>query len=361
MTVGENKLQSDALRSSRHKQKGENHPLTAACLFAGMGGFSMAFQKAGFKILWANDSDAHASSTYRHNFPHVRFHEKVIEELTVAGDDLEPVDVLTAGFPCQPFSVAGRKSGFEDARGRLFFEISRLVREFGSLRPRIIVMENVRHLLNHDQGKTFSRILTSIQQAGYWFRPRNVAILNTRLHTRIPQNRERLFMVAMNWDVFNLNDFRFPAEDDIVDPVADYLDLDQKADDDLYFDDRSKYGRMFLEEIKKGQDSSVYQLRRYYVRENKNECVFTLTANMGEGGHNVPVIKDDWGIRKLTPRECLRLQGFEDGEFSFPEELSKTQRYRQIGNTVTVPLVLKIAEECMRQLRSRVSVARRSE
>jgi len=326
-----------------------------------MGGFSLAFRKAGFKVLWANDSDVHAASTYRHNFPHVRFLEKDVAELTVQGDGLEPVDVVTAGFPCQPFSVAGNKRGFQDPRGRLFFEIPRLVKEFGSLRPKIIVMENVKHLLNHDKGKTFSRILTSIQQAGYWFRPSNVAILNTRIHTQIPQNRERLFMVAMNWDQFRLNDFRFPAEEDKINPVQDYLDFDHRADDDLYYDDHSKYGRMLSDMIKKGQDSSVYQLRRYYVRENKNKCVFTLTANMGEGGHNVPVIKDDWGIRKLSPQECLRFQGFKDGEFSFPNDLSKTQRYRQIGNTVTVSLVFKLAEECLRQLRSQVLVERFSE
>jgi len=351
MTVADNQSLIDSFATPQEAHRAQKIP-TVGCLFAGMGGFSFAFLKAGFKVLWANDSDAHAARTYRHNFPHVRFIEKDVTELTVQGDHLEPVDVLTAGFPCQPFSVAGHKHGFEDVRGQLFFEIPRLVKEFGALRPGIIVMENVKHLLNHDKGRTFTRIVTSIQQAGYWFRRRNTAILNTRLHTRIPQNRERLFMVAMNWDQFNFNDFRFPAKDDETDPVAVYLDLGQRADDDLYYDEHSKYGRMFLHEIKKGRDASVYQLRRYYVRENKNECVFTLTANMGEGGHNVPVIKDDWGIRKLSPQECLRLQGFKDGEFSFPEDLSKTQRYRQIGNTVTVPLVFKLAEECSRQLRS---------
>lgn len=327
-------------------------PYSVGSLFAGIGGFCIAFEKAGFKVAWANECDPFAVKTYRHNFPAVRILDKKIENVTVFGDNLEPVDVLTAGFPCQPFSVAGRKSGFADPRGRLFFEIIRLLGEFGANRPKILVLENVKHLLNHERGKTFQRISTEIQNAGYWFRSSNAMVLNTKKHTPIPQNRERLYMVAMNWDFFNKNCFRFPEEEEKLDSLESYLDLNEKADDNLYFDEESKYGRLFAEKMAYGEQSSIYLLRRWYVRENKSDCVFTLTANMGEGGHNVPVIRDKWGIRKLTPRECLRFQGFLDNEFSFPEDLSQTQRYKQIGNTVTVPLVAKIAFECRRHLES---------
>lgn len=323
---------------------------TVGSLFSGIGGFCKAFEKAGFNVVWANECDSHAVKTYKYNFPKVRLIDKRIEHVTVPEDDLQPVDVLTAGFPCQPFSVAGRKSGFSDRRGRLFFEIIRILKEFGKDKPKIIVMENVKHLLNHENGKTFAQIVTEIQSAGYWFRSGSTAILDTKVHTSIPQNRERLYMVAMNWDVFRKNDFSFPEVEDGLDPIEEYLDLDKKADDDLYFDEDSKYGRMFVEKMASGEANSVYLLRRWYVRESKSNCSFTLTANMGEGGHNVPVIRDQWGIRKLSPQECLRLQGFQDGEFSFPNDLSKTQRYKQIGNAVTVSLVTKIALECRKHL-----------
>jgi len=328
------------------------YPYTVGSLFAGIGGFCRAFENADFKVIWANECDLFAVKTYLHNFPAVRMIDKGVEHLSVVGDKLESVDILTAGFPCQPFSVAGRKSGFKDPRGRLFYEIIRLLNEFGANRPKIIILENVKHLLNHENGKTFQKITTEIQSAGYWFRNNNAVVLNTKEHTRIPQNRERLFMVALNWDIFKKNDFLFPEEEEGLDPLKYYLDLDEKADDDLYFDLDSKYGRLFAEKMADGEEGSVYLLRRWYVRENKSNCVFTLTANMGEGGHNVPVIRDRWGVRKLSPRECLRLQGFLDNEFSFPEEISKTQRYRQIGNAVTVSLVAKIAFECRKQLES---------
>ena len=180
--------------------------------------------------------------------------------------------------------------------------------------------------------------------------PSDSRVLNTRTHTSIPQNRERIFMVAFSWEAFDYHDFRFPEEVIEKSPRTDFLNLASKADDSFYFDEDSKYGQMFVDSMAKGATDSIYLLRKYYVRENKSETFFTLTANMGLGGHNVPVIKDHWGIRKLTPIECLKLQGFDEGEFAFPADLSRQQQYRQIGNAVTVPLVQKLARECFRQL-----------
>lgn len=320
-------------------------------LFAGIGGFCRAFISEGFRVAWANEVDQFAAKTYRHNYPDVHLFEKSISELSVIKDNLEPVDVLTAGFPCQPFSVAGVKKGFSDPRGKLFFEIIRLLKEFGLDRPKILLLENVRNLLTHDSGRAFARITDEIQSAGYWFMPTNSAVLNTRTHSDIPQNRERLFMVAFSWDAFDYNDFAFPEVVQTQRPRHDFLSTAKKADDELYFEEDSQYGRLFAESMAVGSPNSVYLLRRHYVRENKSDTFFTLTANMGEGGHNVPVIRDPWGIRQLSPRECLRLQGFSDLEFEFPADLSKTQQYRQIGNAVTVPLVRKLAKECLRQLK----------
>lgn len=326
---------------------------TAASLFSGMGGFCQAFKNAGFNVLWANENDNFAIETYKHNFPDIKLHTQSIKDLSVIKDHLHPVDVLTAGFPCQPFSVAGAKEGFNDRRGQVFFEIIRLIKEFGSDRPKILLLENVKNILHHNNGKTFSKIVEEVQAAGYWFMPDNAAVLNTKEHTNIPQNRERLFMVAFSWDHFDTNDFKFPDPELEKLNVLEFLDMDIKPSEDLYFPEDSKYGKMFVESMKNGGADTTYLLRRYYVRENKDNGVFTLTANMGDGGHNVPVIRDKWGIRKLTPVECLRLQGFSDSFYSFPSSVSRTQQYKQIGNAVTVTLVEKLAKECLRQLKNR--------
>jgi len=319
-----------------------------------MGGFCLAFAKEGFQVAWANEKDNFAAQTYRANFPGTTLHHKPIQDLTVNADDLGAVDVLTAGFPCQPFSVAGSKMGFEDERGKTFFEIIRLIREFGNDRPKILLFENVPHLLTHDRGRTFNRIAQEIQAAGYWFMPRqNTAILNTKIHTDIPQNRERLYMVGLSWDHFSTNTFRFPEPEPSTRDYKSYLDLGSKPDDYYYFNESSKYLKLFEESIDTGDPGSIYMLRRSYVRENKSNSVPALLANMGDGGHNQPVIQDSWGIRKLTPLECLRLQGFSELDFVFPESLSRVQQYKQIGNAVTVPLVQKLAAECRRLLEER--------
>jgi DNA (cytosine-5)-methyltransferase 1 len=261
---------------------------------------------------------------------------------------------MTAGFPCQPFSVAGAKEGFTDKRGKLFFEITRLLAELGPQRPKILLLENVPYLLNHDRGKTFARIVQEIQQAGYWFMPpRNYAVLDTRLHTDIPQQRERLYMAAFSWEHFDENHFRFPEPVAETRDVRAFLDLEERAEDWCYFSIESKWGQLFTEAMEAGDPDRVYHLRRHYVREIKRPMVPTLTAHMGDGGHNVPVIRDAWGIRKLTVKECLRLQGIREGEIVFPAGLSRSQQYKQVGNAVTVPLVRKLASECRRQLDER--------
>ena len=178
-------------------------------------------------------------------------------------------------------------------------------------------------------------------------------MIRRRAATEIPQNRERLYMAALSWDHFRTNVFHFPDPDPATIDYRTYLDLDQKAEDSFYFNDDSQYKKLFEESIDAGDADSIYMLRRNYVRENKSNTVFALMANMGDGGHNVPVIQDTWGIRKLTPAECLRLQGFAKDQFSFPNQVSRIQQYRQIGNAVTVPLVQKLAAECRRLLDER--------
>ncbi|MBU3653282.1 MAG: DNA (cytosine-5-)-methyltransferase [Limnohabitans sp.] len=133
--------------------------VTVGSLFAGIGGFCSAFENMGAKVLWANEMDVSACKTYRANHPEIALYETKIEELSAIHDDLLPVDVLTAGFPCQPFSVAGDKKGFDDPRGRAFFEIIRLIKEFGDNRPKILLFENVPGLLFHDKGASFAKVV----------------------------------------------------------------------------------------------------------------------------------------------------------------------------------------------------------
>jgi DNA (cytosine-5)-methyltransferase 1 len=340
------------ISQQRHSKASRFH---VGSLFAGMGGFCLAFAKEGFEVAWANEKDNFAAQTYALNFPATTLHHKPIQDLSVLNDDLANVDVLTAGFPCQPFSVAGSRMGFDDDRGQIFFEIIRLIREFGDDRPKILLFENVPHLLTHDRGRTFSRITQAIQAAGYWFMPnQNTTVLNTRIHTEIPQNRERLYFVALSWDHFITNAFNFPAPEIKTRDYREFLDLGTKSDDTFYFNETSRYLKLFEESIEAGDPESIYMLRRNYVRENKSNSVPALMANMGDGGHNQPVVQDEWGIRKLTPVECMRLQGFPVNEFAFPDTLSRTQRYKQIGNAVTVPLVRKLAAECRRLLKEKV-------
>jgi DNA (cytosine-5)-methyltransferase 1 len=263
--------------------------------------------------------------------------------------------VLTAGFPCQAFSIAGEKLGFDDPRGLLLLHIIRIIKEFGKEKPKILLLENVKNLKVHDRRRTFKRIQAEIQKAGYWFSEANTRILNTAHYTSIPQNRERIFMVAMSCEHFPTNTFVFPdplpskAHGD----VRTFLDLNHKADARYYFTPESQYHSLFFQAIEEGGRDAIYQLRRSYVRKNMSNTCFTLMANMGEGGHNQPVIKDRWGIRKLTPRECARLQGYEDSWFQIPTSLSNTQVYKQVGNSVTVPLVVRLAKVILKELQDR--------
>jgi DNA (cytosine-5)-methyltransferase 1 len=322
------------------------HQYTAACLFAGMGGFCSAVKNAGVKTLWANDIESNACLTLGRNFEDVRILEGSVENIFVEKDGLEPVDILTAGFPCQSFSQAGHRKGFSDYRGELFFEIVRLVKEFGADRPRFIVLENVPHLLYGDGGKWMDIIVSEVQRLGYWFNSTSVMVLNTAELTAIPQKRERLFMIAMSTDAFKMNNFTFPIGKGTIRPLDEYVDRTKRGPAGTYLPPDNRYYKMILEASQGKSINTILQLRKYLVRTYEGLCP-TLTANMGAGGHNVPFVKDEWGIRKLTVEECMRLQGFDTNKFVFPDEVPNHSRYTQVGNTVTVPVAQALIERCV--------------
>ena len=157
-------------QSSKSEFTTANQVFTVASLFSGMGGFLGGATSAGFQPIWANDNDPHCGATLAHRFPEARIIHKSIEELTVRGDALDPVHLLVAGFPCQSFSIGGRREGFDDIRGQAVFELFRLLREWGNDRPEILMLENVPNFRSGNDGRWFATLAKEIKRAGYWFR-----------------------------------------------------------------------------------------------------------------------------------------------------------------------------------------------
>lgn len=327
--------------------------MTVGCLFCGMGGFASGFVAAGFKTLWANDADPHACATFRHRFPKVPLFEKDVRQLSAK--ELEPVDVLAAGFPCQSFSQAGERNGFEDERGKLFFEIPRIVSEFAPQdRPRLLVMENVPNLRVGAGGEWFDTIRRELRRAGYWFRSDSCWTVNVKDATELPQSRERLFMAAASREHFAYNPFVPPALGNGSGrhlAFGEIVNRTVQLSSETYLPSDNRYYKMIDEKLPEDASAeSVCQLRRSYVREYNHGLFPTLTANMGGGGHNVPFVRDRWGIRRLSVDEVARLQGFDPAENIFPD-IPENQQYRLLGNAVCVGLARLVGGACARTLR----------
>ena len=324
---------------------------TAGCLFSGMGGFASGLIRAGFAIRWASDNDEFACAAFRHRLAEVPLVEKDVRKLSVQSDGLSYVDVLAAGFPCQSFSQAGSRLGFEDERGKLFFEIPRIINEFKQAdRPRLLILENVPHLLYGAKRLWFDQVRRSLRRAGYWFREDSCWTVNVKDATELPQDRERLFMVAALRTHFRYNPFS-PSSPGIAGknecrPLDDFLERARQAAEDEYLCEDNRYYKMINREMERGESSNnIYQLRRSYVREKKQGLCPTLTANMGIGGHNVPFIRDQWGVRRLSVVEVARLQGFDTQELLFPD-MPTAEQYRLLGNAVCVQLAHLVGLAC---------------
>lgn len=298
-------------------------------LFSGIGGIDLGFEQAGLEIAWANEVDAAACKTYRHNFPHTH-----LIEGDVRGIDpnvLSDIDVLVAGFPCQPFSVMGYRRGFKDPRGNLFFEISRFI---DAKRPKVVFLENVRNLMEHDNGKTFLVIYNTLVQFGYSVRYR---VINAT-DVNIPQDRARIFIAAF-LNIEDCDRFAFPESVPLTAMIEDIIDRSVKHDDIYYYGSNSRYFKEL--DAKIVDKTGIYRIDDSGVAMRKWEMCPTLKANMGTYHDRVPIIRDDFGIRKLTPMECLAFQGFPK-EFTF-KGVSLESAYKQCGNTVCVPVIEKIA------------------
>lgn len=305
--------------------------LRVASMFSGMGGIDLGFKQAGFEIVWANEIDKFACKTYRHNFGNAALVEADIK--SIDPEDIPQFDVLVAGFPCQPFSIVGKQRGFCDDRGQLFFEIERIVRY---CKPQTILLENVANLIEHDKGKSFEQVYLSFAKEGYIVR---YATLDPMECANIPQHRNRVFLVAF-LDIDKAKRFVYPSKIELTSNLNDYLCLSDKQEDGYYYTESHPLYSSMKKLVK--EKYAIYKITDYGVNSKGYTICPTLTANMGTFHDRVPIIKDDFGIRKLTEYECLKLQGYPDN-FKFPSNIAKKHCYKQVGNSVCVPIIKKLA------------------
>ena len=309
-------------------------------LFAGMGGFIAASNRVGFRTVFANEFESSCVAILRESFPNVPVSPKDIRHLEAGDlrDVLGEVDVLSAGFPCQSFSQAGNNKGFDDDRGKLFFEITRVSGLLDDP-PKILLLENVPFLAQFNKGERLSVILNHLRKAGYWVSKSNCFILNSKDIAGSPQNRERLFIVACHSKYFRRNPFASaPANAKKQSELWDLVNRDEKQSDKVYLSEESKYYLMISKSIETHSSDVLHQLRRSFVRPCPQGVCPTLTANMGGGGHNVPFLRDKFGIRRLTSDECLLLQGYLSGEVVFPDHTLESAKLMMIGNSIQVSL-----------------------
>ena len=304
----------------------ESAPYKMIDLFAGIGGTRLGFYQTGkTNVVFSSEIDKFAVKTYRANFG-----ETPMGDITqINEDDVPNHDILVGGFPCQAFSQAGKKVGFEDTRGTLFFEIARIIKK---KRPKAFLLENVKNLKSHDKGRTFSVIEQTLKDLNYEVYP---MILKAR-DFGVPQNRERIYIVGFEKDkVSNYKDFSFPTPPykDIC--VGDILE--ENVDNKYTISDKLWQGhqRRKIEHKLKGNGFG------YSLFNQDSPYTNTLSARYYKDGSEILIEQTNKNPRKLTPREAARLQGFPE-EFIIP--VSDTQSYKQFGNSVAVPVINAIAK-----------------
>lgn len=307
-------------------------------LFAGIGGFHYALESFGAQCVFASEWDKYAAETYHNNFGiYPEGDITQIEEVNIPEHD-----ILCAGFPCQAFSISGKQQGFEDTRGTLFFDIVRIANHH---RPKILFLENVKNLAKHDGGKTLKVILSTLDGIGYDV---NYKVLNTS-NFGLPQNRERIYIVAFRKDL-NINNFMFPDKQTIQTCLYDILEREPNAKiiqrDDIklreeFVGNKDLWGEIKLlnKPIQVGIVNKGGQGERIY---HPLGHAITLSAYGGGVGAKTGLYIVNDVIRKLSPRECARLQGFPD---SFVLNKSDSQSYKQFGNSVSIDVLQHILIE----------------
>ena len=317
-------------------------------LFCGIGGFRIGFEKNGFECVLSADNNKNCQNVYSKNFK-----EQVQGDIkTINLNTLPKFDVLTAGFPCQPFSISGHKKGFEDTRGTLFFDICKIIE---NKKPKVVVLENVKHFINHDKKRTLKTVIKSLESLGY-----NVVFkLLNAINFGLPQNRERVFIIASKKGVFDFNLLNTKKSK----KLKDFLDMDRNFE---YLENKEftliekKYvkeqdsGLIFVgyrnkNGFKKGIRKGTQHLNRVHRQPNRiysiNGYHPTLPSQETAGRFFVFDEKKK-KVRKLSIDECYRIMGFPK---NFMKSDKPGERYKQIGNSVAVNVVNQIAKQILEQ------------
>jgi DNA (cytosine-5)-methyltransferase 1 len=311
---------------------------TVMDLFAGIGGFRLGFDKAGFKTIYSNDFDKWCKISFDNYFGEGAMDLRDITK--VNADELPDADIITAGFPCQPFSKIGKLHGFSDARGTLFWDVLRILK---SKRPKAFVLENVANLVKHDGGNTFQIIKEGLEnELGYTV---YYKVLNSKDYG-LPQDRKRIYIIGFRGEL----DFKFPEPVELEKNVGDILEKDEVHD--FYF-----MSQKYMDGLEKHRQRHEAKGHGFGYRVLNPNGIST-TCVVGNMGRERNLIQDkakpkgsvnrtgsllsDSGIRKLTVREYARLQGFPD-DYEFPDKV--TIAYKQIGNAVSVPVAFAVAKK----------------
>jgi DNA (cytosine-5)-methyltransferase 1 len=317
------------------------HKLRAIDLFAGIGGIRKGFESTNrFQTVYANDFDKHCKLTYDKNFHDTKLSLQDVRSVSVA-NDIPKFDFVLSGFPCQPFSIGAHGKGFDDHKGRgnLFQEIVRLLKEAEEVHGELpigFLLENVKNLKTHDNKRTYQIIHDSLASLGYHI---DSKVYNS-LQFGVAQSRQRIYIVGFRTAEL-LRAFEWPTPTHQPNEYTKVKDiLDSQVEPRFYYNDKPLYEKIGNQVT---NPEWVYSYRRTYVRAQKQGFAPTLVASMGLGGHNVPIVKDSKGVRKLTPNECAKLQGYYD--IHVPVGMADQQIYKQIGNSVTVPVIAAIARK----------------
>lgn len=326
----------------------ENSKFTFIDLFAGIGGFRLALQNLGGNCVFSSEWDAYSKKTYKANFGKLPFGDITLPETKAAIP--KSFDVLCAGFPCQAFSIAGKRGGFEDTRGTLFFDVAEIIKKH---KPKAFLLENVKGLTNHDKGKTLSTILNVLREDLDYFVP-EPKIINAK-DFGVPQNRERIFIVGFRKDL-NVNSFKYPEPLGLSPCVGDILE-EKEVSVKYYLS--TQYLSTLVNHKKRHEDKG--NGFGYQILDNNSIANAVVCGGMGRERNLVldhkltnfiPVTKikgevNREGIRKMTPREWARLQGFPD---TYEIVVSDAQAYKQFGNSVAVPAIQATAQEILNLL-----------
>ncbi len=305
-------------------------------LFAGIGGFRLALESLGAKCVFSSEIDSDAAEVYNMNFGEIPFGD--ISQ--VSEDDIPDHDILCAGFPCQAFSAGGKKLGFEDSRGTLFFDVARIVKR---KLPKVVLMENVMALVQHDNGRTFSVIRSTMEELGYMF---FYDVLNSA-HYGVPQQRKRTYMVCFRRDL-GITSFSFPFPVPLVHSLKDVL-LDRSVIPAALYREVQIYPPS-RKPREKGTDVILYGFfnkGRQGERVYRTNGVAITIETRNKGYYLVSDDGEEQLVRKLHHRECARLMGLPDSFYLHP---MPTIAYHQIGNSVVVDVIQHIAKAIVREL-----------